>query len=199
MFSLGDSPKPPWQRKRGALPALTPVPTALGNTNGSITSESGCERLRYDRKIGVVKMWGSNLPTPARSSGAGVDGVGTVCPSKEIPFSFDNRPGFRYDAGMKTLAQEFTQATDGLAKHSFKQLKRNDKVVIYELRKLDGTLFGYEVFIVKSHTFPKQDGSRTEPAETYPRANAFGRTAYFCSTLDRANARFAELLAQQPN
>lgn len=56
-------------------------------------------------------------------------------------------------------------------------------------------MFGYEVFMVKSSTFPNPDGGRTEETETYPRANAFGKTAYFCTTLERAMARFQELLA----
>jgi hypothetical protein len=97
----------------------------------------------------------------------------------------------------KSLPIQFNQNTDNLGTHTFKQLQRKGNVVIYERSKIDGSLFGFEVFIVKSHTFPGSDGQRTEASEAYPRANAFGKTAWFCTTLDRAMARFDGLLAKQ--
>ena len=101
---------------------------------------------------------------------------------------------------MKTLAQEFTQATDGLTPHRFKQLKRDGSVCLYaryDLRKPEGVVFGYEVFVVS--VLKKSAKWGTPGDETYPRSNSFGRTAYFCTTLDRAMARFSELLAKQPD
>ena len=95
---------------------------------------------------------------------------------------------------MKTLPIEFDKAFDGLGTHHFKQVRRQRNVVIYERKKKDGTLFAYEVFRVKSHTFPALDGGRTEESEAYPRADAFGKTAYFCMSMERAESRFAQLL-----
>ena len=100
---------------------------------------------------------------------------------------------------MKTLAQEFKLASDGLSTHLFKQLKRTGRVCLYARYDLDKpgmVAFGYEVFVV--NVLKKTAKWGTPGDETYPRSNAFGRTAWFCTTLDRAEARFAELTARQP-
>lgn len=100
---------------------------------------------------------------------------------------------------IEQLRQEFTQNADRLGVHHFKQVKRDGNVVIYQRNKSDGSLFGYEVFIVNSESFPLPNGQRTATKETYPSAKSFGKTAWFCTTLDRAEVRFAELLAKQAN
>jgi hypothetical protein len=100
---------------------------------------------------------------------------------------------------MKSLAQEFTQGCDGLKPHTFTQLKRIGNVCLYARHDPDkppDTMFGYEVFVVTVNKPNAKFG--TPNAEIYPKANAFGKTAYFCTTIDRAMARFEELLAQRP-
>lgn len=90
----------------------------------------------------------------------------------------------------KALRLEFTQNADQLGTHHFKQLKCNDDVYIYERRKLDGSLFGYEVFKAKCVAFPDGIGGLREAKDVYPSAKSFGRTAWFCQTLEQAEARF---------
>ncbi len=94
---------------------------------------------------------------------------------------------------METLRQEFTQNADRLGTHTFKQVKRDGKAMIYSRHKQDGSLFGFEVFKVKSMAFPLPNGTRTDVKEVYPSAQSFGRTAWFCMTLERANERFDAL------
>lgn len=95
---------------------------------------------------------------------------------------------------MKTLSEEFDMNADGLGVNHFKLIKRKGKVVIYERTRQDGILLGFEVFKVNQTTFPLVSGGRSAIAETYPRATAFGKTAYFCMSQTRAEIRFVELL-----
>ena len=96
---------------------------------------------------------------------------------------------------MLMLAQEFTQGCDGFSPHRFKQIKRSGMVALYERRRGDGSLLGYEAVLI---TVNKPNSKFGIPgAEIYPKSNAFGRTAYFCTTLERAEIRFVELLAKQ--
>ena len=88
------------------------------------------------------------------------------------------------------LRTEFTQNADRLGFHHFKLIKRSEKVCLYQRNKADGSLFGFEVFVVNSESFPDGNGQRTEVRETYPSAKSFGRTAWFCQTLKRAETRF---------
>lgn len=52
---------------------------------------------------------------------------------------------------------------------------------------------GYEVIVVKCKSFPDGKGGLTPEKEVYPSAKSFGKTAWFCTTLDRSEVRFAEL------
>lgn len=90
---------------------------------------------------------------------------------------------------MKKLASEFEKSFDGLPKHRFKAVFYDGKRAIYERRKLDGTLVGFEAFYVKSSSFPVASGGRSEESEMYPRAERFGKDAWFCMSLDRAKER----------
>ena len=98
---------------------------------------------------------------------------------------------------MKKLQKEFTGNFDRVGNTKFIQIKKENGVAIYERQNMDGTFRSYEVFIVK--VVPKGTalpGGNTvqETYEQYPGCAAFGKTAYDCKTLDRAEARFDELV-----
>lgn len=95
------------------------------------------------------------------------------------------------------LAQEFTRSVDGMKSHTFKQLKRTGNVCLYARHDPDkptDTMFGYEVFTVT--VVPQTAKFGTPGDEIYPRANTFGRTAWFCQTLERAQNVFNGLCQQ---
>jgi hypothetical protein len=94
---------------------------------------------------------------------------------------------------MKALPTQFEQNADQLGRHVFKQIKRAGNVYIYQRNKADGSLFGWEVFVADSTTFTAIGAPPGDAREVYPRANAFGKTAWFCATLERAEARFKSL------
>ena len=98
---------------------------------------------------------------------------------------------------MKKLQKEFVGNFDRVGNTKFIQLKKENGVAIYERQNMDGTTRSYEVFIVK--VVPKGTplpGGNTvqETYEQYPGCAAFGKTAFDCKTIDRAEARFDELV-----
>ena len=98
---------------------------------------------------------------------------------------------------MKKLQKEFTGNFDRVGNTKFIQIKKENGVAIYERQNMDGSTRSYEVFIVK--VVPKGTalpGGNTvqETYEQYPGCAAFGKTAYDCKTIDRAEERFAELV-----
>jgi hypothetical protein len=95
------------------------------------------------------------------------------------------------------LRLEFTKNVDRLGTHHFKQVQRAGNVVIYQRSKPDGRLFGFEVFVANSESFPLAGGGRTAVTETYPGPNRFGRTAWFCMTIERAQSRFNALVEKE--
>jgi len=98
---------------------------------------------------------------------------------------------------MKKLQKEFTGNFDRVGNTKFIQIKKENGVAIYERQNMDGSFRSYEVFIVK--VVPKGTalpGGNTvqETYEQYPGCAAFGKTAFDCKTIDRAEERFAELV-----
>lgn len=98
-----------------------------------------------------------------------------------------------------SLAQSFTRNADQAGVHTFTQVNRIGDATIYRRDKLDGSLYGFEVLVVKCKAFPSPLGGLGPLREVYPSAQSFGKTAWFCSTLERAQARFDGLLAKRDN
>lgn len=98
---------------------------------------------------------------------------------------------------MKKLQKEFTGNFDRVGNTKFIQLKKENGVAMYERQNMDGTFRSYEVFIVKvvEKGTPLPGGNTVqETYEQYPGCAAFGKTAFDCKTIDRAEARFEELV-----
>lgn len=81
-----------------------------------------------------------------------------------------------------------------------KQVKRTATVAMYERWHDKGTVFkGYEVFAVKMRLKgqPLPGGLfEAEDREVYPSSGQFGKTAWNPANLDRAESRYAELVAK---
>lgn len=99
---------------------------------------------------------------------------------------------------MKKLRVEFQSNADGCGLETFKQIKRTDKVAMYERIRKDGTLHCVEVFLIKTikagTVFAKGSAPTTEDAESYPGKSSFGKFAYCCKTIEQAEGRYAELV-----
>lgn len=97
---------------------------------------------------------------------------------------------------MKKLQLEFQSNVDQCGLHTFKQIKRSKNTAIYERIRKDGTVHSYETFkikVVKAGS-PLPNGSVVmEDYEAYPGKSSFGRTAYSCKSLERAEQRYDEL------
>lgn len=102
---------------------------------------------------------------------------------------------------MITLEKEFQSNANQCGLHTFKQIKQgktpNGKnVYIYERRNERKIQF-YEVVvpvIIKKGTIQRFPNGTTktveDDTEMYPGASSFGRNAYNCINIDRANIRF---------
>ena len=100
---------------------------------------------------------------------------------------------------MKTLRTEFEANYDKSGKMKFTQLRREGDVALYHRTRPDSSTFNYEVFIVKTAkagTALPNGAVEAEDRERYPGADAFGRYAYDCSTLEAAEKKFNELLVK---
>lgn len=98
---------------------------------------------------------------------------------------------------MKKLQKEFTANYDKVGNNKFIQIRKENGVAIYERQNMDGTHRSYEVFIVKvvPKGTPLPGGNKVqETYEQYPGCAAFGRTAFDCKTIDRAEERYDELV-----
>lgn len=93
---------------------------------------------------------------------------------------------------MKILPKEFTKTG-----FSYKQLRREGNVALYEQRGLSGGI-GYEVILISSHKGYSvgEGGSYIEPAETYPSSSLWGQKGwtYLRTQLDLANRKFDGLV-----
>jgi len=98
---------------------------------------------------------------------------------------------------MKLLKKEFIHNADKTGDMKFIQLRKENGVALYKREKLDGALFGYEVFAIKTVEAgsPLPGGSTVEETyEQYPGASAFGKTAYAPATLQHAEKLFSQLI-----
>jgi len=102
---------------------------------------------------------------------------------------------------MKKLQVEFQSNADQTGLHTFKQLKRSTNTALYQRTRKDGTTHSYEAFkikIVKAGTvFAKGATPVAEDYESYPGKGGFGKYAYSCKTLERAQLRYDELLRSE--
>lgn len=102
---------------------------------------------------------------------------------------------------MKKLQVEFQSNADQCGLHTFKQIKRTANTALYQRIRKNGTTHSYEAFkikIVKAGTiFAKGAKPIEEDYESYPGKGGFGKYAYSCKTLDRAEMRYEELLKAQ--
>lgn len=100
---------------------------------------------------------------------------------------------------MKNLQTNFVGNFEKSGNNRFIQLRRDNRAAMYRRETMEGHLIGFEVFKVKTVLAgtPMQGGGiESEDREPYPRANSFGRTAWFIGGYgaeQRANERFNEL------
>lgn len=104
---------------------------------------------------------------------------------------------------MKTLELTFVKNCDKTGDNTFTQVKRyiadgiEGGVAMYKREDMTGALKGFEVFIFKViHEGASLPGGNTvqESYEGYPGPNSFGKTAYFCTSIERAEERYTELV-----
>lgn len=104
---------------------------------------------------------------------------------------------------MKRLEKVFKSNVDGTGIETFEQIKRTDRVAMYRRTRKNGTIHCYEVFEVKitrkGTVFAEGTVPTTEDGESYPSYKSFGKFAYCCSTEERANFRFDELVEKIKN
>jgi hypothetical protein len=102
---------------------------------------------------------------------------------------------------MKKLQVEFQSNADQCGLHTFKQIKRSANTALYQRIRKDSSTHSYEAFkikIVKAGTiFAKGAKPIAEDYESYPGKGGFGKYAYSCKTLDRAEMRYEQLLKEQ--
>lgn len=97
---------------------------------------------------------------------------------------------------MKKLETEFVKNCDSVGNTTFKQLRKQDGVALYERLKGDEH-FCYEVFVVKTIKAgtPLPGGKKVEEDyEQYPGAAQWGKTAWSPKTLDKAEDMFDKLV-----
>jgi hypothetical protein len=103
---------------------------------------------------------------------------------------------------MKKLEKKFTMNADKVGDNVFTQIRREAKVAMYQRSWPNGAIKSYEVFIIKTveKGTPLPNGKKVEETyESYPGSASFGKTAFDCKTLDRAEERFDELLVKVAN
>ena len=97
---------------------------------------------------------------------------------------------------MRILQSEFVCNCDKMGDNKFRQVKRNDNVALYERKDMENNFIGYEVFKIKTVLAgAKLPGGKQveESYEVYPGAKAFGKNAYFVSSLNRAEVLFDQI------
>ena len=100
---------------------------------------------------------------------------------------------------MITLRTEFTKNANLTGKQTFTQLKKEGTNYIYARTREDGSVFGYEVFcahVIKKGTACFQKVYEDDE-EQYPGAAVFGKSAWFCETMEMAEKRFNGLVSGQ--
>ena len=103
----------------------------------------------------------------------------------------------------KPIKTEFRWTGDGFGNacaRLFKQTKRVGDIAIYKRTvEKSGVDDGYEVIKISRHNGYTLGGQYVAPAETYPGSSQFGKTAWSCMTLDQAEAKFKEKVAEVEN
>ena len=98
---------------------------------------------------------------------------------------------------MKELDLEFVKNCDLVGDCTFRQLKKQDSVHLYQRINKDGTTRSYEVFIAKLILKgTRLPGGFIEPDDrySYPGKGGFGPNAYDCKRLDVAESKFDEFV-----
>ena len=100
----------------------------------------------------------------------------------------------------KPIKTEFRWTGDGYGNASarlFKQVKRVGDIAMYSrTAEKTGHQDGYEVIRISRHNGYTLGGQYVEPAETYPGASQFGKSAWSCCNLEQAERLFAEKVAE---
>ncbi len=103
----------------------------------------------------------------------------------------------RYQSSLP-LQKEFVTNNDASGDNIFTQVKREGPVAIYKRTTMDGKFICYEVLILKlaleGSSLP--GGNKCKKTyEGYPGGSSFGKRAWACVTMKRAEERFKSLLA----
>ena len=77
---------------------------------------------------------------------------------------------------------------------TYRQVKRQGDIAIFEQTRKDSTLLNFEVVKIGRHNGYTMGGSYIEPSETYPGSSLWGIMGWTCTDLDTANNRFDNLL-----
>jgi len=88
----------------------------------------------------------------------------------------------------KPVPQTFTKKG-----FTYRQLKRQGNIAIFEQTKPGSSLNNYEVVKIGRHNGYVMGGVFIEPAETYPGSSLWGITAWTCTSMDAAMERFEAL------
>lgn len=106
---------------------------------------------------------------------------------------------------MRLLEKEFVSSFEGTKNHRFVQKRKEKNFALYERFDEEGKSLGFELFkfkvILKGSLLPG-GGTEIEDREVYPRANSFGKTAYFIAGEngeERATQKFDCLLKGDVN
>lgn len=98
---------------------------------------------------------------------------------------------------MKSLSTEFTCNADKCGEQVFRQMRRSDGVAMYQRIRPDGSIKGYEVFIIKTikaGTALPGGKSVAEDYEQYPGAAQWGKTAWSPGSEAAADEKFDALV-----
>jgi hypothetical protein len=98
---------------------------------------------------------------------------------------------------MKLLEKQFKCNTDKSGEQLFRQMRKKDGVAMYQRVRSDGSIKGYEVFIIKTIKAgtPLPDGkSVNDDYEQYPRATHWGKTAWSPGSESAAEEKFDDLV-----
>ena len=106
---------------------------------------------------------------------------------------------------MINLEETFVSGSGGFSSDplTYKQLKRNEKVALYE-RSHSGKVTDYEVFLIridsKGKTIQFPNGVVKvfdDDTEQYPATGVFGQTAWSCINLERATTQYERLIKME--
>lgn len=105
-------------------------------------------------------------------------------------------------AASPALQPAFVKNADSCGDNLFTQIQASGNVYIYSRTDTNtGKVVGFEVFtskVVKAGTTFVKGGKPTEADyESYPGKTSFGKTAWFCSNLERATTRFNSIVTGQ--